>query len=85
MKTCCGNGTLQKVSHGVLATARPATIWEAPQFGLYCGVFADQSACALIRQAPKLDFAPFNPLFSLSAKLGFCQSGSVMSFCCSRS
>jgi len=38
VKTRCGNGTLQKVSRGVLATARPATIWEARQFGLYCGV-----------------------------------------------
>ena len=40
METCCGNSTLQKVSRGVVATARPATIWEARQFGLYCGVRA---------------------------------------------
>ena len=35
MKTCCGNGTLQKVSRGVLATAR--------QFGLYYAVSQDLS------------------------------------------
>jgi hypothetical protein len=40
VETCCGNSTLQKVSRGVVATARPATIWEARQFGLYCGVRA---------------------------------------------
>jgi len=37
METCCGNGTLQKVSRGVPA-ARPATVWEMRKYGLYCGV-----------------------------------------------
>ena len=40
MKTCCGNGTLQKVSRGVLATAR--------QFGLYYGVREDGCSRSMV-------------------------------------
>ncbi len=39
VKTCCGNGTLQKVSRGVLATAR--------QVGQYYAVTEDRRAIEL--------------------------------------